>query len=145
MYKRILDISDIVNRKSAFLLGPRQTGKSTYLAQNYPSAKCYNLLESDTFRELAIAPELIRQSLKPEEKLNVVDEIQKLPVLLDEVHLLIVQDKSRRFILTASSARKLRRGRVNLLAGRVSFVYFHPLVSPETQTQGGGEAKVLFF
>ncbi len=101
-----------------FLFGPRQTGKSTLLQTLFPQAKFYDLLEADTFRELSAAPELIRQRLRPQDELVIIDEIQKLLPLLDEVHLLIERNKDLRFILTGSSARKLKRGGANLLAGR---------------------------
>ncbi len=83
-----------------FLFGPRQTGKSTLLQTLFPQAKFYDLLEADTFRELSAAPELIRQRLRPQDELVIIDEIQKLPPLLDEVHLLIERNKDLRFILT---------------------------------------------
>ena len=76
-------------------------------------------------------PETLRQSLKPTERLIIIDEVQKLPALLDEVQASIDRDKDLRFILTGSSARKLRRGHANLLAGRAWFCRLHPLVSPE--------------
>jgi predicted AAA+ superfamily ATPase len=140
MYNRKLQITDILDRKSVFLLGPRQTGKSTYLRQRFPEARYVDLLEADTFRELSSFPETLRQSLLPSDKLIVIDEIQKLPSLLDEIQLLIDRNKDLRFILTGSSARKLKRGAANLLGGRAHFINFHPLVSPEL---GGGESRVL--
>jgi uncharacterized protein len=131
MYARLLDITTILEHRSVFLLGPRQTGKSTLLAATFPHARFVNLLEADTFRQMSARPESLRQSLRPEEALIVIDEIQKLPSLLDEVHLLIERNKSLRFILTGSSARKLRRTGVNLLAGRAWTRHLHPLVTPE--------------
>jgi predicted AAA+ superfamily ATPase len=106
-YQRILDLSSLLTHRSLFLFGPRQTGKTTYLYDCYPEARFVDLLEARTFRELSARPELLRLSLTPSDKLIVIDEIQKLPALLDEVHLLIERDKSLRFILTGSSARKL--------------------------------------
>lgn len=73
----------------------------------------------------------MRQRLRPQDRLVVVDEVQKLPSLLDEVQLLIDRDPRRRFVLTGSSARKLMRGRANLLAGRAWTCRLHPLVAPE--------------
>jgi predicted AAA+ superfamily ATPase len=131
MFPRLLDIRSVLLYGSIFLFGPRQTGKSTLLRALFPHAKFYDLLEADTFRELSAAPELIRQRLRPEEHLIIIDEIQKLPTLLDEVHLLIESNKSLRFILTGSSARKLKRGGANLLAGRALTYHLHPLVTPE--------------
>jgi predicted AAA+ superfamily ATPase len=139
VYGRYLQLKEILARKSVFLLGPRQTGKSTYLRQQFPDARYVDLLEADTFRELSSYPETLRQRLLPSEKLVIIDEIQKLPSLLDEVQLLIDRNKDLRFILTGSSARKLRRGAANLLGGRSYFLHFHPLVSPEL---GGGGARI---
>jgi predicted AAA+ superfamily ATPase len=131
MYPRALQLAEIVKRKSLFLLGPRQTGKSTLLRTLFPHAQYVDLLESNTFRELSAFPETLRQRVRPGEKLLIVDEIQKLPELLDEVQLLIDRDRDLRVILTGSSARKLRRGHANLLGGRALFLVLHPLVSPE--------------
>lgn len=131
MFSRIIDFSTILPHSSTFLFGPRQTGKSTLLKTLFPYAKFYDLLEANTFRELSAAPELLRQRLRPEEALVIIDEIQKLPSLLDEVHLLIERNKALRFILTGSSARKLKRGGANLLAGRALTARLHPLVAPE--------------
>lgn len=130
-YHRIINILEPLVERSLFLLGPRQTGKTTLLGAILPEAKLYNLLEADTFQELSANPSLIRQRLQPEDTVVVIDEIQRLPILLDEVHSLIQRNPSLRFVLTGSSARKLRRGRVNLLAGRARFRHLHPLVSPE--------------
>ncbi len=136
MYRRILDLNDLVRHRSLFLLGPRQTGKSTLLRQAFPEARFVDLLEANTFRELSAYPETLRQSLTPREKLVIIDEVQKLPALLDEVQALIDRDKTLRFILTGSSARKLKRGRANLLAGRAWFCRLHPLVSGEVSFEG---------
>jgi predicted AAA+ superfamily ATPase len=95
-----------------------------------------DLLEANTFRELSAYPETLRQTLRPSEKIVIIDEVQKLPALLDEVQALIDRDKSLRFILTGSSARKLRRGHANRLAGRAWFLRLHPLVSPELSFDG---------
>ena len=131
MYKRLLPVSDLVKHRSLFLFGPRQTGKSTLLRQTFPDARYIDLLEANTFRELSAYPETLRQSLAPREKLVIIDEVQKLPVLLDEAQALIDRNKQLRFIFTGSSARKLKRGQANLLAGRAWFCRLHPLVSTE--------------
>lgn len=131
MYKRVLDLKEILKHKSIFLFGPRQTGKTTLVRQAFPDAAFYDLLEADTFRELSARPEYLRQTLSPQQPLVVVDEIQKLPALLDEVQLLIERNKKLRVILTGSSARKLRRGAANLLGGRAWVCRLHPLVTPE--------------
>ncbi len=132
-YHRVLDLEALLTHRSLFLFGPRQTGKTTYLHERYPDARFVDLLDARTFRDLSARPELLRLSLMPNVKLIVIDEIQKLPVLLDEVHLLIERNKSLRFILTGSSARKLHRKSTNLLAGRALTVRLHPLVSPEVE------------
>ena len=131
MFKRALNLPALLRRKSFFLLGPRQTGKSTLLRLSFPSARYVDLLEADTFRELSARPERLRQSLSPRQKILIVDEIQKLPSLLDEIQILLDRDKKLRVILTGSSARKLKRGHANLLGGRAWVCRLHPLVSPE--------------
>ena len=133
MYPRILDLSDLVRQSSLFLFGPRQVGKSTLLRQDFPEATYVDLLEADRFRELSSRPELLRQGLGPDERLVIIDEVQKIPALLDEVHLLIERRPELRFILTGSSARSLKRGRANLLAGRAWTCRLHPLVAPELE------------
>ena len=131
MYPRELDLRPLLARKSLFLLGARQTGKSTLIRTMFPKARYVDLLEADTFRELSAFPESLRQKIRDDETTIVIDEIQKLPMLLDEVQLLIDRNKKLRFLLTGSSARKLKRGNANLLGGRALFLHFHPLVSPE--------------
>ncbi|HEY2383134.1 MAG TPA: ATP-binding protein [Terriglobia bacterium] len=131
MYKRTLPIRDLVRRRSLFLMGPRQTGKSTLLRHLFPDARYVDLLEANTFRELSAYPETLRQSIKPHENLIIIDEVQKLPVLLDEAQAMIDRNKALRFIFTGSSARKLKSGHANLLAGRAWFLRLHPLVSEE--------------
>lgn len=120
--------------QSFFLLGPRATGKSTWVKQNYPKAICYDLLETKTFLKFQSDPAQFRKEIlalnKPE--WIFIDEIQRLPLLLNEVHSLIeLKNKKIKFILTGSSARKLKREGANLLAGRAYTNYFFPLVSTE--------------
>ena len=131
MYSRILDLKSLLRHRSIFLFGARQTGKSTLLRSRFPEAVFFDLLEADTFRELSARPEYMRQTVPPGTKLVVIDEVQKLPGILDEVHLMIERDKELRFILTGSSARKLKRGGANLLAGRAWLTHLHPLVFAE--------------
>ena len=131
MYGRALDLRALVEHRSVFLFGPRQTGKSTLVRHTFPDAAVYDLLEADTFHQLSTHPEHLRQTLEPERRIVVVDEIQKCPPLLDEVHLLIERNRDLRFVLTGSSARKLKRGGANLLAGRARVARLHPLVSAE--------------
>ncbi len=131
MYRRALDLQALLAHRSLFLLGPRQTGKSTLLRHLFPTARYVDLLEADTFRELSAYPETLRQTLRPSDTVVIIDEVQKLPGLLDEVQALMDRNKSLRFVLTGSSARKLKRGSANLLAGRAWFTRLHPLVSAE--------------
>lgn len=132
MYTRILDLREIVSKRSVFFLGPRQTGKSTLVRTQFPGARYVDLLEADTFRELSAYPETLRQSLTDEDRIIIIDEVQKLPGILDEVHTMMERNKSLRFVLTGSSARKLKSGAANLLGGRAWLARLHPLVSEET-------------
>ncbi|HAZ14963.1 MAG: hypothetical protein A2X86_21535 [Bdellovibrionales bacterium GWA2_49_15] len=127
---RKLDLRPILERKSCFLFGPRQTGKSTWLQQQFPDAHKIDLLESDTFLRYSAAPQLLREEIKDASQVVVIDEIQKLPNLLDEVHWLIERRKVR-FVLTGSSARKLKRTGVNMLGGRARSRRMHPFVWAE--------------
>ncbi len=127
---RRLDLEAIAARKSVFLFGPRQTGKTCLTQNTLQGVKLFNLLDSDTYLTLNHRPAALRELLEPSVELVVIDEIQKLPALLDEVHLLI-ESRGIRFVLTGSSARKLRRGGVNLLGGRARSRVLHPFVHDE--------------
>jgi predicted AAA+ superfamily ATPase len=119
MLKRKLNIN-IAPNESFFLWGARQSGKSTLLRQQFPEARRINLLESDTFVRYATQPSLLREELRAlheKPRLIIIDEVQKVPQLLDEVHLLIEEDHLS-FGLCGSSARKLKRGHANMLGGR---------------------------
>ena len=118
--------------ESVFLWGARQTGKSTLLKMLFPEVRYIDLLKSDEFARYSRRPALLREelSLLPEGELVIIDEIQKLPALLDEVHWLI-SNHHLRFILSGSSARKLRRSGVNLLGGRAIRKHLYPFVSAE--------------
>lgn len=140
MYQRILDISDTLDRKSAFLFGPRQTGKSTWLKTHYPQALYINLLSKKVFDDYLLKPNALESDIeifrrKHKSHVVIIDEIQKIPALLDEVHNQIELDKKLRFILTGSSARKLKRSGANLLGGRASWQNMFPLVYPEIRSQ----------
>lgn len=126
---RILQLSDIINQKSCFLFGPRQTGKSTFIKETLSIYPIYNLLDSATLLSLSRSPERLGQEIG-NQKIVVIDEIQKLPPLLNEVHKLI-EERGINFLMTGSSARKLRKGGVNLLGGRARSRHFHPLVCAE--------------
>lgn len=130
-FVRVQKIVD-AQEDSVFLWGARQVGKSTLVKSVYPNAKIYDLLKSDEYTRLLRRPQLLREELLSfgEETLVVIDEIQKIPQLLDEVHWLIV-NRGIRFILCGSSARKLKRIGTNLLGGRAMSVKLYPLVSVE--------------
>ncbi len=143
MYKRYINLNSVLSRKSLFLLGPRQTGKSTLLKSQYKTALYINLLKNSEYQKYLQNPDRLQEIVtyfieNSSEKLIIIDEIQKIPALLDEVHDLIESNKSLRFILTGSSARKLKRGGANLLGGRASWLNFYPLCFPEL-----GEKKNL--
>lgn len=134
MYKRIFDIKKTLERKSLIILGPRQTGKSTWLKNNFPDAYYLDLLRPQLYQELSTHPERLEEIIsfeKKKHKLFIIDEIQSIPILMNEIHRQIEEDKSLRFILTGSSARKLKRTGNNLLGGRLARYFFHPLVFPE--------------
>ena len=120
----------MLRRRSCFLFGPRQTGKSTLIRQQLSALPTYNLLDQALFARLSRHPGLIREALTPETEVVVVDEIQRLPELLNEVHLMI-EEHGVRFLLTGSSARSLRRKGVNLLGGRARSHTLHPFVRRE--------------
>ncbi len=132
--ERILNI-DLPARQSAFLWGPRKTGKSTYLKTAFPYSLVYDFLRTDLFIEFSKNPSLLREQLlaKDNDVLNhpvILDEVQKIPQILDEVHWLI-ENRGLRFILCGSSARKLKRGKANLLGGRAWRYEMFPFVTAE--------------
>lgn len=131
MYNRVLSLSES-ETNSLFLFGARQTGKTSLLRERFPKCIYYDLLEFDTMMRFRQRPSLLRDLLMdvPNESLVVIDEIQQVPELLNEIHLLISR-KQLRFILCGSSARKLRRNSVNTLGGRALPTYLYPLVSAE--------------
>jgi len=118
---------------SFFLLGPRGTGKTSWTQQHFPDALQVDLLDPATLREMAARPERLRERLGglPGTETVVIDEVQKLPELLEVVHGLIEEKTGLRFVLTGSSARKLRRGGVNLLGGRATATTMHPFLAAE--------------
>lgn len=117
---------------SVFLFGARQTGKSTFLEQQFKNTVFFDLLDSETKRRLSRNPELLFSMLQDKEEgsIVVIDEIPEVPELLNEVHRLI-QKKHLRFVLCGSSARKLKRKGYNTLGGRAYPCYFYPFVSAE--------------
>jgi predicted AAA+ superfamily ATPase len=122
-------------RETFFLWGPRQTGKTTLLRQAYPDAMWVDLLKADEYRRYLEHPERLREELGsgPPPRQLVIDEVQKVPALLDEVHWLHEHRKIR-FALCGSSARKVRRGGANLLGGRAVRYELHGLTAAELGT-----------
>lgn len=118
MFQRSLHLPP-AGRETFFLWGPRQVGKSTLLRDAYPEAHWIDLLKSDEYRRYLERPHLLREELtaRPPPRQVVIDEVQKVPTLLDEVHWLH-ENRKIRFALCGSSARKVRRGAANLLGGR---------------------------
>lgn len=129
---RTLKLTELLERKSFFLFGPRATGKSTLVRQQLSgSATIIDLLDSRIFLRLSSAPYDLESLIDAgDHALVVIDEIQRIPELLNEVHRLI-EGREIRFLLTGSSARKLRRGQANLLAGRVWEARLFPLTWKE--------------
>jgi predicted AAA+ superfamily ATPase len=129
MFERALALAD---DESFFLWGPRQVGKSTLLRLAYPDALWIDLLKADEYRRYLTHPEALRAELaaRADVRRVVIDEVQKVPALLDEVHWLI-ENRGVRFALCGSSARKVKRGHANLLGGRASRHELFGLVSAE--------------
>jgi len=130
MFKRFFTPPDGI---SYFLFGPRGTGKSTWLKNNYPDAYWIDLIDPEVFRFYSAGPERLRQVLAehPEQKIVVIDEVQKAPDLLNVVHSLIEEKKGYQFVLTGSSARKLKKEGVNLLGGRALLRHMPPFYAGE--------------
>jgi len=123
--ERVFDLTRELREKSCFLYGPRQTGKSSLIRHSLKQHRIYNLLDTETYLKLSRSPQRLREECGSRDRIVIIDEIQKLPSLLDEVHLLI-EEYGIHFLLTGSSARKLRRGGVNLLGGRARVKHLHP-------------------
>ncbi len=147
---RTLDLDNLLKKKSFFLFGPRSTGKTTLIRHQLPETRRYDLLDARLFTRLTNNSALIEEENRADPKIIVIDEIQKMPTLLDEVHRLI-SDYDWKFLLTGSSARKLRHGAANLLAGRAWQANLFPLTSHEipdfellTYLNRGGLPHVYF-
>ena len=130
-------VIDLPKRQSAFLWGPRKVGKTTLLREKFPESIFIDFLQTDTFLEYTKSPFLLRERLMArKEQANqypvIIDEVQKVPHVLDEVHWLI-ENQGINFILCGSSARKLKRGQANLLGGRAWRFELFPLVSKEVE------------
>ena len=123
----------VPGKEHFFLLGPRGTGKTLWAKHQYPNALRIDLLEPETLRSFAAKPERLIEVIEanPKREQVIIDEIQKLPALLEVVHLLIERKLGQQFVLTGSSARKLRRQGVNLLGGRAIQKTLHPYIAAE--------------
>jgi len=120
-------------KESFFLFGPRGTGKSTWIQKNLKNYLMIDLLDADKYRSLQAKPERLKQEVEAHTNINliVIDEVQKLPELLSIVHSLMEKNKSLQFILTGSSARKIKRSGVDLLGGRALKSGMHPFMAGE--------------
>jgi uncharacterized protein len=129
---RSISLGSYLAHSSILLLGARRLGKSSLIRNEIKTDRVYNLLESDTFQQLSARPSLIREGIKKSGELIAIDEIQKLPSLMDEVHTMI-EDHGARFLLTGSSARKLTRSFTQLMGGRAKRMRLHPLSFSEIE------------
>lgn len=146
-YRRQLNISNLIKERSLFLFGPRQTGKSSYIREELKGlpALNYNLLDGALKLRVLADPSYLRREIEARDVRDcvvVIDEIQKVPDLLDEVHLLI-EERGIRFLLTGSSARKLRAAGVNLLGGRARTRHLHPFCYPELDNNEYALARIM--
>lgn len=131
--QRILNLNDLLKKKSHFLFGPRQTGKSSLIAEELQhSYPIINLLKTDIYLRLEASPWELENMIPSNAECVVIDEVQRIPILLNEVHRLI-EEKKIKFLLTGSSARKLRRQNANMLGGRAWKAELFPLVSNEIE------------
>ncbi len=133
MYKRVLDLASLLEKKSFFLFGPRATGKSTLIKMQLPKqVPIINLLDEELYFRLMSAPGLLKSMIMAYDnyEMVVIDEVQRIPALLNSVHRLI-EDHGIKFLLTGSSARKLRRNQSNLLGGRARQADLFPLTYHE--------------
>ncbi len=123
-------------KQSFFLFGPRGTGKSTWLKQHFPEAFWIDLLNPEIFRFYSAGPERLGSILAehPKHKTVVIDEVQKVPELLNVIHSLIEEKKGYQFVMTGSSSRKLKKEGVNLLGGRAFLRHMPPFFASELET-----------
>ena len=132
---------------SYFIFGPRGTGKSTWLSMRYRNNSLYiDLLSPDVFRNFSARPERLEHLISgnPEARYIIIDEIQKIPELLNVVHKVIENNRNVRFILTGSSSRKLKRGGTDLLSGRAANKTFHPFMASELGNSYNFEESLKF-
>lgn len=142
MYTRTLEPPD----RAFFLFGPRGTGKSTWLRSHFPSALVVNLLTQENLVRYEHDPGLLRAQVTalPKGEWVVIDEVQRVPKLLDEAHFLMEEAGHKRFALSGSSARKLRQGGVNLLAGRAVVRNLYPLTAAELEFKAPTDQRLRY-
>ncbi len=133
-YKRKLNLPELVAKKSHFLFGPRGTGKSYLIKESFgQDVLIINLLKSEEYLDLSLNPEKLRQRIDPKKhKIVIIDEVQKIPILLNEVHYLIEEFKIH-FLLTGSSVRSLKASNANMLGGRARLATMFPLTYAEIE------------
>ncbi len=129
-YQRTLDLKFLLAKKSHFLFGPRQTGKTALIHHALKKVQIFDLLDEDVYEKLLRRPRQLGEEITSRNRWVVIDEIQRIPSLLNEVHRLI-ETRRIHFLLTGSSARKLRRGGANLLGGRAWNAELFPLTTAE--------------
>lgn len=135
MINRYIQLPELARKKSAFLFGPRSTGKSFWIKHQLGDCPCIDLLKASERRRYIADPSLIRQvSSAYPGSLIVIDEIQLIPELLDEIHS-IIEETGSRFLLTGSSARKLKRSGANMLGGRARIASLFPLTWKELKDE----------
>ena len=136
----------IAPKESFFLFGPRGTGKSTYLKDNFPKAKLIDFLDPETYRSFIGRPEILKEFVEgnSDKKIFILDEIQKIPEVLTVVHQLIETKKKVQFILTGSSSRKLKRTGIDLLGGRAELCRMHPFTAKELGSYFNLESALKF-
>ena len=132
MIKRTIELNEILETNHILLLGPRQTGKSTLLKHTFSKSLYLDLLDPELFRDLIYKPNILKEIVHASDhKIVIIDEIQKVPELLDVVHQLMECEGNYKFILSGSSARKLKSKGTNLLGGRAFPLFLHPITSKE--------------
>lgn len=141
--KRYLDLKSHLDQKSILLLGPRRTGKSLYIQKQVKPDIYFNLLETETFSRMAYDGRAVLIEATKKNQIICIDEIQKLPNLMDEVHSLIEKDKNIRFVLTGSSAKNLKKSHTSLMAGRARQMHFLPFCYAEVKNHEFNLKKFL--
>lgn len=143
--KRLLDIQKHLEQKSILLLGPRRTGKSSFIRHQVKPDQYFNLLDTETFSRFSYDPGILKSFIKQGPQVICIDEIQKLPNLMNEVHSVIESNKKLRFVLTGSSAKNLKRSHTSLMAGRARQIHFFPFSYNEVKDHNFDLNKFLLY